>query len=403
MACDGGSERAQLGVLSSPRPRRRLPAALVVLIGAALLTSCVSAASLDVTAPSATDVPEPTVTSDPAAGTADVALGSVVTISVRDGALKAVHITSPAGELQGATSADASTWKSTDNVRPSTAYQVQAVITDVAGNTLVRHWAFTTAAPAEVFSAKLSPTDSQVVGVGMPVIVKLSKAIPAEARADFVKHLSVSSTPVVKGAWRWFSDKELHWRPAEYWPAGTKVTAKAAIGGYDAGDGAWGTADVTVSYSIGDAHASTVDTAAHTMTVTSNGAVVKTLPVSTGNAKYPTRSGIHVVNERTQKVIMDSATVGIPRDSPDGYYETVFWNVRISNSGEYVHAAPWSVGSQGRANVSHGCVNASDADAQWFFGFSQIGDVVEVLNSPVQLEPTNGIGDWQIPWAQWAN
>jgi len=95
--------------------------------------------------------------------------------------------------------------------------------------------------------------------------------------------------------------------------------------------------------------------------------------------------------------------VGIPRDSADGYYETVQWNVRISNSGEFVHAAPWSVGSQGRTNVSHGCVNASPTDAEWFYNFSQTGDVVEVVGSPDQLAPTNGIGDWQIPWATWAN
>ena len=68
---------------------------------------------------------------------------------------------------------------------------------------------------------------------------------------------------------------------------------------------------------------STVDVNAHTMTVTDNGKVVKTIPVSTGRDKYPTKGGIHVVSEKTPKTIMDSATVGIPRNSPDGYYETV--------------------------------------------------------------------------------
>ena len=188
-----------------------------------------------------------------------------------------------------------------------------------------------------------------------------------------------------------------------YWSAGTKVTVKAAIAGYNAGGGAWGVKDVTTTYAIGDAHVSKVDTQTHQMAVMNNGVVVRMFPVSTGRDKYPTKSGIHVTNEKLRTTTMDSATVGIPRNSPDGYYETVEWNVRISNSGEFVHAAPWSVDSQGRANVSHGCVNASTADAEWFYNFSQTGDVVEVVGSQEQLQPTNGIGDWQIPWATWAN
>ena len=177
----------------------------------------------------------------------------------------------------------------------------------------------------------------------------------------------------------------------------------AHIDGYNAGNGMWGAKDVTVNYTIGDAHVSTVDANSHTMTVTDNGAVVKTIAVSTGRDKYPTKSGVHVVSDKAPKVIMDSATVGIPRNSPDGYYETVFWDVRISNSGEFVHAAPWSVSDQGHVNVSHGCVNVSTADAEWFYNYSQVGDVVTVVGTSESLEPTNGYGDWQVPWATWSD
>jgi lipoprotein-anchoring transpeptidase ErfK/SrfK len=139
------------------------------------------------------------------------------------------------------------------------------------------------------------------------------------------------------------------------------------------------------------------------MAVSTNGAPVRLIKVSTGKATDPTHSGVHVVSEKSPSVVMDSATVGIPRNSPDGYFETVKWDVRISNSGEFVHAAPWSMKSQGSSNVSHGCVNVSTTDGEWFFNYSNPGDVVIVLNTPLQLQPTNGIGDWQIPWAQWAN
>ena len=101
-------------------------------------------------------------------------------------------------------------------------------------------------------------------------------------------------------------------------------------------------------------------------------------------------------------VTMDSATVGIPRNSPDGYYETVDWDVRISNSGEFVHAAPWSLDDQGHNNVSHGCVNLAPADAQWFFDHFGIGDVVEITNSGGATLPVwDTYGDWELSWDQW--
>jgi lipoprotein-anchoring transpeptidase ErfK/SrfK len=115
-------------------------------------------------------------------------------------------------------------------------------------------------------------------------------------------------------------------------------------------------------------------------------------------------NGVHVVLAKKPDVIMDSATVGIPRDSPDGYYEHVKWDTRISNSGEFVHAAPWSVGDQGRLNVSHGCINVSNAEAKWFYGFSQRGDIVKVVGSsrgPLSWDA--GTEDWNMSWAHWTS
>jgi lipoprotein-anchoring transpeptidase ErfK/SrfK len=123
--------------------------------------------------------------------------------------------------------------------------------------------------------------------------------------------------------------------------------------------------------------------------------------MSAGRPKYPTTNGIHFTLEKAKQVIMDSATVGIPRNSPDGYYEKVSWNVRISNTGEFVHAAPWSVGSQGNANVSHGCVNLSTENATWFFKLARRGDVVEVVGSPKKPGGSFGTVDWNMSWAAW--
>jgi hypothetical protein len=152
--------------------------------------------------------------------------------------------------------------------------------------------------------------------------------------------------------WYWFSDRELHFRPQAYWPTGEQVTLTANLADFDAGNGIYGTADNSVTFGVGDARVSTVDVGTYTMTVTSNGAMVATYPMSAGRTKYPTMNGTHIVLERQQKVHMVSSRVGIPVNSPDGYDEYVFWNVLITDGGEYVHAAPWSTGSQGNSNFS---------------------------------------------------
>jgi lipoprotein-anchoring transpeptidase ErfK/SrfK len=100
---------------------------------------------------------------------------------------------------------------------------------------------------------------------------------------------------------------------------------------------------------------------------------------------------------------MDSSTFGVPADGPGGYRTPVEYAVRISNNGEFVHAAPWSVAQQGRSNVSHGCINMSTERAAWFFDFSQPGDVVEIKNSiGPPLGPADGdIYDWTLSWDEW--
>lgn len=374
---------------------------LLVLAVAAACSSTSGVGSGDAAPPT---TPSPTVAFLPGTETTGVALDGEPAVVVSRGRIVKVTLSSPAGPLKGQLAGNQRMWKATDTLLPSTTYSGRVSVEGDDGKHVDKPWTFTTAAPAqELHTSFVNVSDGGVYGVGMPIIVQLNAAIPPDEHQAFLQHLKVTTTPAVTGAWRWFSDNELHWRPQNYWPAGTKVSLDIDFKNFDVGNGVWGVDGRTVNFSIGSAHVSTVDAITHTMTVTDGGQVVKSFPVSTGRDQYPTKSGTHVVNEKAQKVIMDSATVGIPRDSPDGYYETVFWDVRISNSGEYVHAAPWSVADQGNSNVSHGCVNASTADAEWFYNFTQIGDVVQVNNTPDPLEPWNGYGDWQIPWAQWGN
>ena len=164
------------------------------------------------------------------------------------------------------------------------------------------------------------------------------------------------------------------------------------------------TALADVSFTIGARHYSVANTTTHRLLVYNGSTLVKNFPASMGKevAGRFTHNGVHVVIEKKRVQHMDSTTFGLALDA-GGYTADVQWATRISNSGEFVHSAPWSVAQQGSANVSHGCVNLAPANAQWFFGFSRPGDVVEVTGSRVPFTARDGdIYDWTVPWAQWS-
>jgi lipoprotein-anchoring transpeptidase ErfK/SrfK len=254
-----------------------------------------------------------------------------------------------------------------------------------------------------VSTPSVGPLDGATVGVALPIRVYFQRAVPEANRADIERHLQVVSSTPSDGSWNWLSSTEVHFRPSAYWPANTQVTLNANLYGVDLGNGVWGEKNRTVSFRIGDKHVSVVDAAAHTMQVFNGDQLVQTFPMSAGKNSTPTHNGIHVVTELDRHIVMDSSTFGLAVDAPGGYRANVEYAVRISNNGEFVHAAPWSVGSQGHSNVSHGCINLSTANAAWFFGFAQPGDPVEIKNSvgPMLSAQDGDIHDWTIPWDQW--
>jgi len=330
----------------------------------------------------------------------DVALNAPVTVTTTGGKLIAVTVTDTKGDaVPGAIDATGGTWANSGALAAATTYTVDATAVNSAGTPTTFSSSFTTLTPTKVLGTKIAPLEDETVGVGMPIIIYFTA--PVTDRAAVEKSLSVEESIPVEGAWHWYSSTEIHYRPQQYWPAGEQVTVNADVAGVDAGKGVWGDTDHVVHFKVGDSHIATVDAKTHMMTVTDNGKVVKTAQVSLGRDKYPTTSGIHVVLEKSPTVVMDSATVGIPKGNPDYYYETVLWDVRITWSGEFVHSAPWSVSDQGHVNVSHGCVNAAPAVAQWFYDYSRRGDIVSVLNTPRPLQSGNGWTDWNMSWANW--
>jgi len=329
-----------------------------------------------------------------------VALDARARVVADSGRLRAVRVSGSGGRrLAGKLASDGRSWVSTGPLAPATRYRVVAEAVDEAGTPTRRQTTFTTLRPRAELRAAIMPLDGETVGVGLPIGVWFNQ--PVADRAAVERRLQVSSSKPVTGAWHWFAANEAHYRPKAYWPAGAKVTLRARLAGTDAGDGVWGVADRTIRFRIGQRRVSVVDVRTHRMRVTAGGRTLRVLPVSTGRERYPTTNGVHFVIEKNAVKLMDSSTIGIPRSSPGGYYQRVNWSVRISNSGEFVHAAPWSTGSQGRANVSHGCVNLSPANAAWFFRQTRRGDVVEVRGSPKRPGDSFGVADWNMSWRSW--
>jgi lipoprotein-anchoring transpeptidase ErfK/SrfK len=390
----------------STRPRS-LSAALLTLVSAIALSACSgsSAAGQGKAAAAGPHAVPPVIAISPGDGDASVKLDAPVRVSSLDGKLDTVvlHSVADPTPLSGQMAADHSSWTSSALFDPATKYLVEATARGQNGLTGISRSGFTTETTAGRLTAAPQPVDGSTVGVGMPVILRFNSPIPPERQAALLQRVTVQATPATVGAWHWFAPTEVHWRPRDYWQPGTKVTVTANLRGLDAGNDVWGLGDFGYAFTIGEKHVSTIDTVSHQMTVTANDQVVHTYPISAGRTKNPTISGVLVVRYKQYDVLMDSSSIGIPRYSADGYYEHVYWDTAVSTSGYFVHSAPWSMWAQGGSNVSHGCVNLSPARAQEFYQFSQIGDIVQVTGSSLTADASDGEGDWQIPFDQFAN
>jgi lipoprotein-anchoring transpeptidase ErfK/SrfK len=225
-----------------------------------------------------------------------------------------------------------------------------------------------------------NPTNGSIAGVAKPIYINFARPIADRAMAEQAVH--ISSNPPVPGRFYWVNDTQLRWRPQDFWPPGTVVNIDAS-----------GTKS---SFTVPEQLVATIDNKTHQMEILRNGKVEKTFPVSMGKAGHDTPNGTYYVLEKFPEIIMDSATYGVPTDSPEGYRLKVQDAVRIDNLGTFVHSAPWSVGSQGEENVSHGCINLSPANAQWFFDNFGSGDAIVIKNSTGLYNKPDGASDWQM-------
>jgi lipoprotein-anchoring transpeptidase ErfK/SrfK len=250
--------------------------------------------------------------------------------------------------------------------------------------------------PGRLTGTGLYLFDGQTVGVAMPVVVELNPPVPASARAGVQTRLFVTSDPPQRGVWHWASGSQVWFRPAEYWRPGTTVSVRAGLRGHPTGNGYHGDADRSATVTVGPKVLMDIDNRTKQMSVYAGDVLARTIPVSLGKRSTPSSSGHFVVMSKQYQTVFDTRG-----EQPDGYRVDINYAMRLTWGGEFIHAAPWSVGDQGRRNVSHGCVNMSWANAEWLFGEAHVGDPVIVRGTEVSISHGNGWTAWNLGWPEY--
>jgi lipoprotein-anchoring transpeptidase ErfK/SrfK len=349
----------------------------------------------------------------PRNGTSGQSVATPVTVTSVGGTVSAVTLRNGDGKaVAGRFNADRTAWTSAEPLGYDKSYSVSAVAANADGKTVKGSSAFSTVTPRTLTMPHLfpgGPDGPKTVGIGQPIQLRFDEPIADKAAAE--KALTVTTTPHVDGAWHWFSDQVVHWRPKTYWKPGTKVTVKAAVYGVHVGDDIYGQQDATSSFTIGPSKIFTINDKAHSGVIKINGKPTRSVPVSMGRGGsytvggqtiyFTTQSGPHIVAEKYPVKRMTSASYGLPKNTPLGYDENISLAVRVSPDGEFVHSAPWSVWAQGKQNTSHGCINVSPQNAQYFYSTFSYGDIVDIRNTGVNLPFAAGYDEWGASWAKW--
>ena len=334
-----------------------------------------------------------------------VAPGKPVVVSVAGGRLTDVVVAGPDGAaVPGRLSLDGRTWtSSTGALDYNAAYTVSAAAVDRTGLPTDLKATLRTIAPTTFLGYSMDPAPGTQVGVGMPVTLTLDRHLTSpSSQAMLERHLVVTANgaPVI-GGWNWITDKVLEYRPMTYWPGHATIAVTANVKGVRFDHGLWGKDNAVTTFKTGPAMISYVDMVSDHMKVTKDGKVVRIIPITSGKPGFETRSGIKVIMTKERTRIMDAATGGTAKTDPEYYRLEVQYAMRLTWSGEFLHAAPWSVWAQGSQNVSHGCTGMSLDNAAWMYDQSEIGDVVVYTGTDKPMNSGNGITVWNYSWDRW--
>jgi lipoprotein-anchoring transpeptidase ErfK/SrfK len=291
--------------------------------------------------------------------------------------------------VTGTYSADRGSWHSQWALNVAQSYTVTATATARRGGTAVTKTStFKTLAPGATFYTQIFEGYQQTYGVGMPIILTFSQPIANKAAVE--RSIELQTSRPVTGAWYWDGDKTLDFRPRAYWPANTTVSFTGHFDGVEASAGVYGYHTLSQTFRIGQSVIAVASTHTHRTQIYLDGRLKYNWPVSTGKSGDDTPDGSYLTIEKANPVRMTGP----------GYSLLVPWSVRFTFSGDYYHDASWSVGEQGFANVSHGCVNLSPADAQTYYKLAVPGDPITIKGSPRPGTWDNGWTEWFLTWAQ---
>jgi lipoprotein-anchoring transpeptidase ErfK/SrfK len=340
-----------------------------------------------------------------------VSYADPVHLVVADGSFASVQVSAAGQVLEGSVSADGTSWVSQVPPKPSTSYRVVATVVDGEGGTAQQSMDFTVATVPDDrrVAFTVTPKENTTVGIGQPIVVRF--LTPVTERAAMEKVMEVDArTPAgvrVTGGWHWLNSQEVHWRPEEFWKPGTTVHLNMQIAGVKAATNRYGRKNYAQTFTVGASHVTYVDAVTDRAKVYRDGKLVATWLTGTGRPGLATYSGTYIVLGKSQEIVMDSCSARITCDEkdPDYYKEKEYWATRVTASGTFLHAASWDR-LLGKANVSHGCIHLSDADAEDFYDHAVIGDVVIVKNTgrgPKERIATQdpGLYDWNLTWTQW--
>lgn len=384
-----------MGLTQSTAPPGRLLIAAVVAAPLAL----VGCTGKDLVHPGSRAAP-PAVTVSPAGGKG-VPVSTEIGTKVSGGKVESVTLTDTAGggKVSGGMRADGTSWIPSKPLRYKHTYDATVTARGEQGKTTTTTSRFTTMAqPQKQTTTWLYFQNGEKYGNAMPVTVAFDPPVPRSQRASVQKRLFVTTTPEQQGVWSWVGDgSQVYYRAQDFWKPGTKISVRTGTGGLPLGNGRFGDQDHSASASI-TAHpvSANIDDRTKLMSVYREGKLLRKIPVSMGKPSTPTSSGRMVIMEKFDTTVFDTRG-----DPAGGYVVRVYDAQRLTWGGEFIHAAPWSVGSQGYDNVSHGCTNVSDENAAWLMRVTHVGDMVTIRNTGTKLRAGNGWTAWDVSWPEY--
>ncbi|WP_270263230.1 L,D-transpeptidase [Kocuria marina] len=262
---------------------------------------------------------------------------------------------------------------------------------------------FSTVDAAHEADVALNVKDGQTYGVWQVVEFNFSEPV---VNKDAVEKAVTVDGAHRDGAFRWYSDRKLRFRPEQPWDPNAKVTVTANILGKDLGNGMIGNGNKTVSFRTGAEQRAFVDNNTKTLVAYVNGKETGRWPVTLGNPDWPSTTGKKVIIEQAASYAFKASSLNLKPGDPHYYPPFDASNVsRLTWSGEFIHQAlPSAMPVLGVANVSHGCVGMPPEGAAYIFETFRPGDMVEVVNTDYpQADPDDGYGDWNIPFEHYSD